>query len=69
MTTRRPTVFALLADPIQLSSWVRGVTAVERNSDAGQAVTDTVEDGFRLRLGELAAVGKVIGYEPPWYGV
>ena len=60
-----PAVFAVLADPIRLSSWVPGVTDVSRDTAADQPTT--IEESFRLRLQGRDAVGEVIGHEPPWY--
>ncbi|HEY7049713.1 MAG TPA: SRPBCC family protein [Jatrophihabitantaceae bacterium] len=60
-----PAVFAVLADPRRLSSWVSGVTDVRRDSPADQPTT--LEELFRLRLQDRDAIGEVIAHEPPWY--
>jgi uncharacterized protein YndB with AHSA1/START domain len=60
-----PAVFAVLADPKRLSSWVPAVTDVSRDTTAEPPTT--LEESFRLRLHDCDAVGEIIGHEPPWY--
>jgi uncharacterized protein YndB with AHSA1/START domain len=60
-----PEVFAVLADPNRLSDWVVEVTDVRRDNPLDRPVT--LEDAFRLRLGDTDATGEIIGHEPPWY--
>jgi uncharacterized protein YndB with AHSA1/START domain len=60
----QPTVFAILADPTRLSVWVSDITDVSRDMAADRPAM--LEESFVLRLGDRAAVGEIISYEPPW---
>jgi len=59
-----PAVFALLADPSRLSTWVCDVTDVSRDLAADRPAV--LEESFALRLGDRDAAGEIISHEPPW---
>jgi uncharacterized protein YndB with AHSA1/START domain len=60
VTVPRPlsAVFALLADPDRLTSWLVGVTPAP-----GSPVDR--HEGFHVRLADRDVVGELIAYEPP----
>jgi len=60
-----PAVFAVLADPNRLSDWIIEAADVSRDGPLDRPVT--LEESFRLRLGDRDATGEIIGHEPPWY--
>ena len=57
------TVFAHLADPRLLPSWLTDVDLAEcsRRSEVGDG------DEFNVQVRHHDGMGEVIGYEPPWY--